>query len=481
MSRTLGCLIVLFGAVTTVTAQTRQPGDPIRLTLHPAALPVPASAYRVLPDGREMLPGNAAALYYRAFAPLADNTSLFDEVKSGQWDLWLEKPLKELPLAEVRSKLEVVAPLLHELDLAAHRRDCDWQLEGRSEGIGLLLPEVQTFRQTAKVIAVRARYEMAEGDNAEALRTLRWGYALGRNLGRHAPTLIHMLVGAAITAVMDQELENLLQQPGAPNLYWALTVLPRPYFDPLPAVEEERSMLDRTLPGLKSLEGGPMTPAQVQALRQEIRTAGSQLGLVPADIGDVIAQSWLQVQAYPDARKALLAQGVEAEEVDAMPLFQAVALAAVREYRREWDDYTQWIHVPGFEHQPGYAKARDRLRKSGERLSRLVLFPHPRNDEVNFFGPIPYEKVYAAVDRTERRFAALRCLEALRLYAAGHDGRLPAALADVTDVPVPTDPATGKPFEYEAHGATARVAAPVPAGPKPPPYLLLVYELAMQR
>jgi hypothetical protein len=480
MSRTLGCLMVLLAAVPAATAQTRPPGEPVRLTLHAAALPEPASACRVLPDTRDMAPGNAAAIYYRAFAPLADNTTLFDEVKSGQWDLWLAMPIKDMPRAEVRSKLEVVAPLLRELDLAAHRRDCDWQLEGRPEGIALLIPEVQTFRQVARVIAVRARLEMVEGHCDAALRALQAGYALGWNLGRHAPTLIHLLVGAALTAVMDQELENLLQQPGAPNLYWALTVLPRPYFDPLPAVEEERSMLDRSWPELKALEGGPMSPAQVQALRQEIGKAGSRIGLVPPDLGDLIAQAWLQSQAYPDARKALLAQGLKAEDVDAMPLFQAVALAVVREYRREWDDYAQWIHVPDFEHQPGYVKSRDRLRQSGERLSRLVIFPRPLGGELNFFGPIPYEKVFAAIDRTDRRFAALRCVEAVRLYAAGHDGRLPAALADVTEVPVPPDPVTGKPFEYEAHGDTARLAQPLPAGAKPPP-AMLVYELTVQR
>jgi hypothetical protein len=477
MSRNLGCLMLLLAAVPAATAQTRPPNDPVRLTLHPAALAVPATAYRLLPDARDMVPGNAAAIYYRAFAPLADNTTLFDEVKSGQWDLWLAMPIKDLPRAEIRSKLEVVAPLLRELDLAARRRDCDWQLEGRPEGIALLIPEVQTFRQVVRVIAVRARVEMAEGHPIEALRALQPGYALAWNLGRHSPTLIHMLVGAALTAIMDQELEHLLQQPGAPNLYWALTVLPRPYFDPLPAVEEERSMLARSWPALKSLEGGPMTPAQVQALRHEIGKAGSLLGLVPPDLGDLAAQAWGQAQAYPDARKALLAQGLKAEDVDAMPLYQVVALATLREYRQDWDAYTQWIHVPDFGQQPGYAKARDRLRQSGDRLGRLV-FPRARSDGLNIFGPIPYEKVFAAADRADRRFAALRCVEAVRAYAAGHDGRLPATLAEVTEVPVPPDPVTGKPFEYELHGDTARLAQPLPAGPTPP--TVLVYELTMK-
>jgi hypothetical protein len=480
MSRTLACLMILLGAGA-ATAQTRQPGDPIRLTLHPAALPVPASAYRLLPDARDLMPGNAAAIYYRAFAPLADNTTLFDEVKGGQWDLWLEMPLKDLPRAQVRAKLEVVGPLLREIDLAARRKQCDWQLEGRPEGIALLLPEIQTLRQVAKVIAVRARYEMLEGHYAEAVRALQSGYALGRNLGREAPSLIHVLVGGAITAVMDQELENLLQQPGAPNLYWALTVLPRPYLDPEPTVQEERSLLERTWPGLQSLEEGPMTPAQVHALRQEIGKVWQRLGLVPPNFADLAAQAWLQAQAYPDARKELIAQALKAEEVDAMPLFQVVALAALRDFRRDGDDYAQWVHVPDFEHQPGYAKARDKLRQSGDRLNRLVLYARNVNNVDTFFAPIAYEKVYAAVARTDRRFAALRCLEALRLYAAGHDGRLPQRLVDITEVPVPPDPVTGKPFEYEARGDTARLAAPVPAGQKPPPYMLLVYELTVQR
>ena len=59
----------------------------------------------------------------------------------------------------------------------------------------------------------------------------------------------------------------------------------------------------------------------------------------------------------------------------------------------------------------------------------------------------PTVKLYDVVGRTDRRFAALECVEALRLYAA-QNGKWPAALADVTDVPVPTDPMTGKPFEY---------------------------------
>jgi hypothetical protein len=56
----------------------------------------------------------------------------------------------------------------------------------------------------------------------------------------------------------------------------------------------------------------------------------------------------------------------------------------------------------------------------------------------------------------EQQIALLRLVEALRLYAAEHDGKLPAQLADIT-VPLPVDPVTGKPFTYTLEGTTAHI------------------------
>ena len=43
----------------------------------------------------------------------------------------------------------------------------------------------------------------------------------------------------------------------------------------------------------------------------------------------------------------------------------------------------------------------------------------------------------------------LRCVEAMRLYAAAHDGKLPSKLEEITEVPVPVDPVTGKSFAFK--------------------------------
>ena len=64
-----------------------------------------------------------------------------------------------------------------------------------------------------------------------------------------------------------------------------------------------------------------------------------------------------------------------------------------------------------------------------------------------------------AFARTDRQLAALRCIEALRLYAAGHDGKLPPTLDDIKEVPIPSNPVTGKPFSYRLEGRTAVLEA----------------------
>ena len=74
--------------------------------------------------------------------------------------------------------------------------------------------------------------------------------------------------------------------------------------------------------------------------------------------------------------------------------------------------------------------------------------------------------IFARRVQADRRIAALRCVEAVRFYAAGHDGKFPASFDDVKDVPVPDDPVTGKPFSYHVAGERAFLSAtPFPGQP----------------
>ena len=59
-----------------------------------------------------------------------------------------------------------------------------------------------------------------------------------------------------------------------------------------------------------------------------------------------------------------------------------------------------------------------------------------------------HERVRMQMSAVDRRVTALQCIEALRLYAGSHDGKFPDQLSDVTEVTVPDDPVTKKPFSY---------------------------------
>ena len=79
-------------------------------------------------------------------------------------------------------------------------------------------------------MALKARLEIADRKFDEAIHTLQTGYALARHVGQGG-TLIHGLVGIAIGQLMSARVQELVQQPGVPNLYWALTALPQPLID----------------------------------------------------------------------------------------------------------------------------------------------------------------------------------------------------------------------------------------------------------
>ncbi len=259
MTRWACCLALLLSAA----PDAAQPPDkPIRLTLRPAPAPAPALKYRLLPELSEMKPGNAALLYQRAHSfewwTNVRRLPYYHDIHD-----WLDWPPEKFP----RDKVDFVRRFgaLLEVDRAARRYHCDWEMTQRipEEGIGMLLPDVQGFREYAMLLAVRCRLEIADGQYDKAIYTLQTGIALGRHVNE-APITINALVGNAIITVMLHEAERLLQAPDAPNLYWALTTLPRPLIDLRRALEGEKMMLEAEFPVLKTIETQPLSPHDQQ-------------------------------------------------------------------------------------------------------------------------------------------------------------------------------------------------------------------------
>jgi hypothetical protein len=484
MTRLLTCAMIAALTALVVAAQPTPPKDltkdaqpgaaapapppnVINLTISPAAAPVPALKYELLPRLRDRTTGNAAIDYYRA-GMLRPNWPRDPEESRKQDEMvsqWEEGPIEKLPIVDVKKFLFGYDATFRALDQAARCDRCDWELNRKATAGNLLdtLPEVQQYREITRFNRLRIRLDLAENDYDGAIRGLQSGLRMGKSVAE-GPTMIHMLVGIALVGVHTGAAEEWVQRPGSPNLYWALTTLPRPFIDPRPALEGEAAMAAGLFPGLKDLEKGPVSADQANRVLEELiatlrKTAADedQANDAAGAIGKVGLAAFVALYAA-DARKQLVELGRPAAEVEKMPPAQVVVLRAVSVHRAVYDDQIKCFHLPYSEGTAELTRARERAgrlidRKDGDPLVRMFTLAAPA-----------VEKLYHAFARTERRLVGLRVVEAVRLHAAANNGKPPKALSDITLVPVPDDPNRGKPFEYKADGQAFTLNAPPPPG-----------------
>ncbi len=339
--------------------------------------------------------------------------------------------------------------------IAARREYCDWELPFRDgHPWEILLPEAQGARELARALAVRARLAIAEHRYDDAIRDLQTGLALARHVAA-GPTLVNGLVGLAISNLMLDQVEALVQSPGAPNMYWALMALPRPMIDLRRALEYEMQWVAFAFPNLYDAETSGRTAAQWEKIIADIQetshgfTSEGKAGWQTRMIEVAAA-----VKHYPEAKRYLVSHGHSPADVEAMPVGEVLAIYARDKFHKLRDDQYKWSFVPYSRRGEGPAHAEQALQQAAR--------------EPQMF---PFDALLSAVDaaslatlRTDRRIAALSVLEGLRMYAAENGGKLPQRLAEMTGSPALDDPFTGEPFAYRVDGRRAILEGPAPRG-----------------
>jgi len=86
------------------------------------------------------------------------------------------------------------------------------------------------------------------------------------------------------------------------------------------------------------------------------------------------------------------------------------------------------------------------------------------NDQIESELKKTHDQIRLVAKGFDAQLAALQCVEAIRAYAAVHDGQLPTALTDITEGSVPQDPMSGEAFRYSRIGSTAVLESFVPPG-----------------
>ncbi|MGE3803115.1 MAG: hypothetical protein AB7K24_00425 [Gemmataceae bacterium] len=450
----LAILLLLLGTAAALADEAAPAGK--KLVVQAREAPVPALRYRLLPGIEEQQAGNAALDYYRAFAPESFWHRREEKIDE-KLDAWQKVPLAELPVKEM-GWLRTYAPL-RQCDHGARRQHCDWDLTARLRADGVMTPlaDVQPIRELVRLLALRARLELAEGKVDRALYSIQTALALSRQVGE-GPTLINGLVGVACMQRPLDVVEELIQQPDAPNLYWALSALPRPFIDMRVCCEGERLLIHGPLPDMEKLASRPLSNVEAAELLQELSKIAEAVEGKPANVAAVLAAVGL---LQTEAKQALLKQGFTKPQLEAMPAVQIVVLYGIREYRRCLDERIKWVGMPYEQAVTGLREADRALEKDNAQMGKFIRQLMPA-----------LESVLNAQMRVERRLAALRVVEAIRLHAAQHGGKPPARLDAITVVPVPNDPLFDKPFEYRVHDDHVELFALLPPGVKEDPRLL---------
>jgi hypothetical protein len=448
------------------------PEEVVHVAIRPAVAPVPALKYQLLPDVRDQISGNAVVYYGRAAQAAGKRLQFGPDEEPSKW---LEMSVKDWPREKVHDWVQREQNVFRQLELAARCDHCEWQFreDMRKDALGLLMPDLQKLREFVNLLRLRAGSEILEARFADAVQTLRVGFAMARHAGQSA-TMIGGLVGVAVARQMADQVIELLQSPGSPNLYWALTDLPRPLIDLRTALQSERFLAYSLLPPLA--DAGldiRTTPLSIQQLQERLQQV---MGNPPNDRTEfrlfLIAAT---AKAYPEAKQHLLAQGLKPETVEAMPHLQVVFLFSLAEYDRLYDDILKWQGLPYWQASKGLEKAMNAVQEDRAKAANLERIPL-----ASYLIPA-VQKVFSVTTQLDRQLAALRCIEAIRLYAAGHEGKLPAALSEITEVPIPVDPMTGKDFDYKMEENKATLSAPPPAGEKPWRGNHLKYELTLAK
>lgn len=441
-----------------------------KMTVTPAAEPTPALAHNFIPRAETLRNGNAALFYLRSFAEgnLSSTWKAIEDLHGNDVIHGVDEddalysvgqPLTPPTLEVARAAAASFDTIMTQfVERATVRRDCDWghhidELRGL-DIIATLLPEAQESRSLARAISLRTRVAVADGDYGRAIEQLRMAYQLARHTAQ-GPFLISCLVGVAEANMANAEVIELIAAKGSPNLYWALAELPRPFIDMVPAIRFEVGLGLRTFPFLLDPENTEHSPQEwARLIAAGIEDAQNVLGNGSANFKDVTAQAGvtgLSIILYPEAKRRLIAAGMDAEHVEQMPVGQVLAIDAAREYRRIGDEFEKLWYLP-------YAVAEQRQDESEAAIRGNQLTGGLGRLLAGTLMPA-VNSIRTAGMRLEWQLNALQTIEAIRMHAA-QTGKLPTTLAEITVVPVPLNPVTEKPFVYRLEGETAILELP---------------------
>lgn len=446
------------------------------LILHPAPEPRPALKHRLIPSEFNLVEANAAVHYLRAMGFLEQKfaqqeldrfwkKASDDSIETGApiHDFppynWQGMSAGLLPLEEVKKYLRLTDFQIAELEAARNARNFDLHRNIRTaeSPFSILLSEVQQVRGLARDHSLRCRVAIAERRFDDAFAFLGQELAMAKHLSRE-PFFVSILVGAAIAGIGWEDALDLAQMPDSPNLYWAYSALERPFLPFSNAFSFENEALFYELKALREVDDQPRSKEYwntfIDRILPQYNRLYSVLGQSQPESLDRLGLVTMIAAGYPRARQYLIeSERMTSSLVDSLPMAQVFFLAQRKYCEYVLDEPFKLTRLEYSKVYPNERSQPDIEQKLREQASTVGWVAIPAETVTPSLT-----QILAAIHRIDLQIAMLQAIEAIRMYASNHDGKLPPSLADLP-YPAPINPFTGQAFEYELRGEAATLTA----------------------
>ena len=429
-----------------------------KLEVSPAKEVSPAFKHRFTVPPHETIAGNAITHYLRSFGErgLSRPWDYAEKESGGEVHDWysLKTKSEDIPIEKLKQCSEVFATLVSHIDRATLCRDADWgyaieDLKG-IETIGFLLPSVQNTRTMARSLMLQNRLAIIEKRFDDSVDRLRMTYQLGRNVNKMG-VLVSSLVGVAEVRMANEGAMLLIGTEGSPNLYWAFAELPTPFIDASRAMQIDISMAERLFPEIMDIENAKFSDDEWKRL---LNKYVDQLPIISGLTGGTTNENGLSMKAvgflgsltgYGDAKRRLTERGYDKEVVSKMSVAQVILTDASHDIKYFSQMCSKSWHVPYPESRRINKIFEDEIRREQAKFRFGAIIS-------GMLGPAILNVRFAVV-RSEAQINLLMAIESLRNHAAIH-GKFPQSLTEL-DLPVRTNPITGKPFNYSLEAGKA--------------------------
>lgn len=403
----------------------------------------------------EVRDSNAAFDYYRAMLMACLEKNDQEE----EADLLSMTPLATLDIEKAKKLVAPFDLMFRYLERASRNTYCQWQYRfyDTENPISELVPEAKKMSVMSRFLAVKARVALAEKRYGDAMRLLRIGFSMARHEAESGEIYISVLNAVQIQHQMLAVLRDGSRLPDTPNVFWPLKELYR--FTPLSVTvhRNENDVLFCYFPEAPELYKRRETLGDAQwreAADRFVETCqnmaawdifggwettdaeGKKVNEFNATFGEKDRDKLLTA-LEPIAREGLSRYGYSAEQIEKMPRDKAVAL--------------DFLHALVMQRAENTRRSSLTFEQEKRELEKSDLDKTPENliDRFAWSFQSSMLSVKRAMARADWMTDMALFTEALRWYAAIHEGSLPRTMTDFGDIPVPeNNPVTNKPYTF---------------------------------